>query len=563
MRSRPVAYPPDPPDTLIVMPLLAILLALLCYPLSLWRNVFPPAPPDPDKLGMVIRDPWYDFGTYPGKGSQPNYAAQDRMGALLAQMGVRWVRLELHIAGSDAYSLTQIARNDYFIREVAPRHNLRILALLGFGLIRDYDPHRLGHRSRTHDPVYGVGIDPLKRLWLDRARLIANRYGSQIAAYEIFNEPNRVAHFGDSAIPPAEIARLHTAFYTSFRHTERAAPGDQAWRDAVQIILGGLQPAGTGKRSDPGYRSDRAYLRQLYTTESFARYYEMYGRFPLDGVGVHPYPREIFRSSMGQQGKVNVKAPDALPNKNARPWPTGAERDLQLMMQRLNELRRVLREVGDGARPFWVTEIGYNVGHPWHSEATQADFVRRVFTRLAARADIKHIFWFKWEDFPPAIGPSAQQWGMVVIPYVQQDACPGRACYDPAARPVRLRPAFWVYRELAGVDASLPEPPAQVTISGPTMGTTSVPISFTATLSRRTAAQPVSYTWQVEQQNDLARQNGWHDSATFTWRRPGTYTLLVEATNASGTVITAHHITIRQPSAVSRDPSTVMSNRDP
>src|SRR3954471_2716456 len=51
----------------------------------------------PEFMGMVIRDPWYDFGTYPGLPSEPNYAFQDKMGATLAAMGVRWVRLDFHI----------------------------------------------------------------------------------------------------------------------------------------------------------------------------------------------------------------------------------------------------------------------------------------------------------------------------------------------------------------------------------------------------------------------------------------------------------------------------------
>ncbi len=74
--------------------------------------LFAPTPrvPDPDMLGMVIRDPWYDFGTTPGQPHHPNYAAQDRMGEMLALMGVRWVRLEFHIAGDESVILSQVAR---------------------------------------------------------------------------------------------------------------------------------------------------------------------------------------------------------------------------------------------------------------------------------------------------------------------------------------------------------------------------------------------------------------------------------------------------------------------
>src|SRR5512138_139018 len=56
-----------------------------------------PGTNNPDFMGMVIRDPWYDFGTNPTFPGQANQAFQDTMGATLAAMGVRWVRLDFHI----------------------------------------------------------------------------------------------------------------------------------------------------------------------------------------------------------------------------------------------------------------------------------------------------------------------------------------------------------------------------------------------------------------------------------------------------------------------------------
>src|SRR5215207_9510385 len=56
-----------------------------------------PGASNPDFMGMVIRDPWYDFGTHPAFPNQPNKTFQDTMGLTLANMGVRWVRLDFHI----------------------------------------------------------------------------------------------------------------------------------------------------------------------------------------------------------------------------------------------------------------------------------------------------------------------------------------------------------------------------------------------------------------------------------------------------------------------------------
>jgi hypothetical protein len=83
----------------------AVLLLILMLASALPAGAAPTAAPPrsqpsalaPEFMGMVIRDPWYDFGTYPGLPNEPNYAFQDKMGATLAAMGVRWVRLDFHI----------------------------------------------------------------------------------------------------------------------------------------------------------------------------------------------------------------------------------------------------------------------------------------------------------------------------------------------------------------------------------------------------------------------------------------------------------------------------------
>jgi hypothetical protein len=470
------------------------------------------------------------------------------MGAMLAQMGVRWVRLEFHIEGSNA--LAQVARNDYFIREVAPRHNLKVLGLLSFGLVRGSHPRTLGAHTSTHDPIYGMGIDDVQRRWLDRARMIADRYEGQIAAYETFNEPNRITETGDEGIPAAEIARLHATFYRFFRHEDRNAPGNQAWRDAVPIILGGPQPAGTGALNSVAYLSDRTYLRQLYSSAAFVSYYASHGRYPLDGLGYHPYPQEIHRSLVSQQetwinsrGEIATTSEANQTDENL----TTPQRDVEVIMGRLDSIRATLESLGDGQQPFWLTEVGYNAAFEERGEVAQAEFLRQVYTQVAARDDVARIFWFKYEDFPPAVGPGAQQWGQVVIPFVQDTACPGGACYDAEGRPVRLREAFWAYRELSGAARHMPEPPEYVQIDGVTAGTTGQELSFTALVSRTTALAPMQYTWHMHGQDTerLYRSSGISDTVSLVWHEPGTYTLAVEAANDSGTVINSHVVHIR------------------
>ncbi|NTW01542.1 MAG: hypothetical protein HGA19_09555, partial [Oscillochloris sp.] len=179
---------------------------------------------DPEQMGMVIRDPWYDFGTYPGHPNEPNTMAQERMGEVLEETGVRWVRLEFFVEGDDTEALTRtFARYDYFINTVAPRHGLKVLGLLSFGVIAETDPldpnTGITAEPFVRDPIYGGAVNSYIQRWLKRALGIVTHYQDAVAAYEVLNEQNRLPPEG-KAIPASLAARLHTKFYRLLKEPE-------------------------------------------------------------------------------------------------------------------------------------------------------------------------------------------------------------------------------------------------------------------------------------------------------------------------------------------------------
>lgn len=499
--------------------------------------------------GMVIRDPWYDFGTDPAHPEEPNRAAQDRMGEILGELGVRWVRLEFHLEGGDLTLEQQLARYDYFIREVAPRHNLRILGLLGYGLIRGQDPMLLAATSSEVDPLYGPGIDNAKRIWLNRALLVVNRYGGAVAAYQVLNEPNRLTPTWTQAIPAAEVARLQTALYRAVRQGDTADPddpdaapeADQAWRAEVQLILSGIQPAGSGEITAFGHLPDSYYLRQLYASESFQRYHSQHGRYPLDGLGYHPYPREI-DISLTPTPTPTPTDTDEEPEPSQPEQPDPA-RDIALMQERLDVLRGVLTDLGAGDLPFWLTEIGYNAGFGLQDDETQATFLHLLSETIATRPDVAQVFWFKYEDFPPASGPDAQRWGVVRIPFVG-GPCPGGACYEPAGRPDLRRPAFFVYREQTSAAARLPEPPARVLLRGNPATVVDRPLTLCARVERPSAALPLTYTWEIVGRDVYIEQADLKMTLDVRWSEPGIYQVRLEASNAGGSIINSREVRV-------------------
>lgn len=383
-----------------------------------------------NELGMVIRDPWYEFGTHPEHPDAPNIAFQDTIGASMAELGTRWVRLEFHIEGNNVAE--QVARNDYFINEVAPRHGLKVLGLLNFDLLRGEDIQKLVKGKQGDDPVYGGGVNPYMHTWLDRARFIANRYKGNVHAYEVLNEHNRLPDA--TAIPAYLAACLHTKFYYWFHHRDREdVPAGESWRDRTPVIIGGLHPKGTGEPGKAWYVSDLEYLYEIYTHRwgGFPDYRETFGQFPTDGIAFHPYPEEI-------RGSLNR-------------WPhyRDAQWEATMVAYRLDELRQELGWIGHPDVPFWITEIGYNVAFGDHDADGQARFMDALLSILLKRSDVAVSFWFKYEDFPPATGLYANQWGVVHIDFHADATCPDGARYTSDGKPAYVRPAYDVYRSFA------------------------------------------------------------------------------------------------------------------
>ncbi len=92
----------------------------------------------------------------------------------------------------------------------------------------------------------------------DVARWLTVRYGSSLAAFEVWNEPNLGSRFWISAEPARDYARLLKAAYIEVRNGRSGVP-----------VLGGALAA-----------ADREFLDALYA-HGIRGYY--------DGISVHPY----------------------------------------------------------------------------------------------------------------------------------------------------------------------------------------------------------------------------------------------------------------------------------
>lgn len=90
-----------------------------------------------------------------------------------------------------------------------------------------------------------------------------------------------------------------------------------------------------------------------------------------------------------------------------------------------------------------------------------------------------------------------------------------------------------------------PAPLTEVNISGPTTGSTSNQVLFTADALPMTATLPISYTWQASEQAPVAGTGGLSSTVFFVWSTPGTKTITVTAQNAASTASAIHQIAVQ------------------
>jgi hypothetical protein len=376
-------------------------------------------------FGMVMRDPFYEFNTdrvnFP---NATNRTALERQAAELAAAGVRWVRMEFFADYDGSVKAGDInwEKYDWFIKECAPKYGLKVLALLNVGMVA----HE-GQTVRTlalNDPPDGGGSNPgdgsnhFIRVFTGRAQAIAFRYGSAISAYEIINEPNISwdlwldSRLGSAEITPERYSALITNAYKGIKNI---AP-------ASEVIVGGMLIGSPPEGQD---HDQFDYLYQLYVSPWVEKYRTGghssntgWNVVPWDGVALHPYFME--------SGKLFAL---------------------------MRDFARKLQDRGDFKSKLWVTEVGAEAkppsgleSEPDQQELNQAHYLREVYTGIlndpALRANVPHVFWFKYEDFVP--GNYTHNYGLVRL----SETASGKE-YNPSGKVRVHKLAYHTYQEIA------------------------------------------------------------------------------------------------------------------
>lgn len=267
----------------------------------------------------------------------------------MVDAGVGWVRAGVAWSGAEADGKGMV--NQGYLAEVdAAVNQARAAGLQVLMPLADGVPYwASGDPAKYQD---GTGAHWNKYWRSTRTSDYADFVGAMVAryqavgvhTYELWNEPN-LPRFWPSGPNAAEFQTFLAAAY----------PAAKAADPTATVLMGGLA------------KNDYDFLGQLYVAG---------GRPYFDAVAVHPYTGSADPTWCWNEGQTIKRAKDAF---------CGIE-----------EVRNTMVAAGDSAKPMWLTEFGWSTTTAAYgvSEATQADYLTKAFTKLQSYPYVAVAFWY-------------------------------------------------------------------------------------------------------------------------------------------------------------------------
>jgi len=182
----------------------------------------------------------------------------------------------------------------------------------------------------------------------DFCGMIAERYRGQVAAYQVWNEPNLSREWGDLPPNPVEYTALLRACYEAIKSADPEAI----------VISAGLAPTGTWSEVA---MPDMEYLRRMYDAGAGSYF---------DVLGIHA---------------PGYKAPpETSPDEAASSVVYGQGR--WFAFRHVEDMRAIMVANGDGRKQLAILEMGWtldqvNPEYSWFAvdERTQAEYLVRAY----------------------------------------------------------------------------------------------------------------------------------------------------------------------------------------
>jgi hypothetical protein len=206
--------------------------------------------------------------------------------------------------------------------------------------------------------------------WRDFCFDIAGRYGTRVARYEVWNEPN-LQSFWSTGPDPVKWAALLRSGYLGLKD---ANPN-------VTVTSGGIS------------LNDLGFLRQTYAAIKAYPDAAANNNF-FDELGLHPY------SSYGPLPQIPIPPDQTLA---AARW-TSRWGPASANFTDFAWMRNEMVAQGDGAKEIYIGEYGFSTTQTWMQavpDATRADYLKRAYTVARNTDYISGLSWFSYVEEPP------------------------------------------------------------------------------------------------------------------------------------------------------------------
>ena len=239
-----------------------------------------------------------------------------RLMTLMARDGVGWVRADFPWWMVEPTQGNWSWSNTDAVMDTAWERGVKVLPILCYGCVYT------GHQADGNRYVPAEDLD----LWTNYVTKVVTRYAArhpgQLTAVEVWNEPD-ISTFWNGTV--AEYVAVLQRTYTTVKAID----------PSITVVLGGL----TSRATD--------FLSSLYSAG--AKNY-------FDVMAFHPYIQ---------------------PHSPSETWETGGVLGFgttkHSFSRRIDAMRSVMSDNGDGSKPIWLTEVGWpTTGNSSVSEANQA-----------------------------------------------------------------------------------------------------------------------------------------------------------------------------------------------
>lgn len=204
------------------------------------------------------------------------------------------------------------------------------------------------------------GLPTKTQDFTDFMSFVTQRYKGKVQAYEIWNEENYAVETGGKVNVAAYLPVLKAGFQAVKKSDPKAV-----------VVFGGMTPTGV---NDPAVAlNDVEYLRQIYALNGgeIKQYYDVLGAHPGSNCNDpdHSYPANPQGCDVSGTGKADFA------------------NDNSFYFQRIQDLRKVMVDAGEGNTKMWLTEFGWTTANQakgyeygaFVSEQQQAQYLVRAF----------------------------------------------------------------------------------------------------------------------------------------------------------------------------------------